>query len=486
MNGSSAKGGKISRGGHIARSKRASRKYKESKAEYTQSKRGKSSAKAEGTNGQEARKAPNNNKSKGNPKGRKHSKTRHQGEAVFKALTDALQGQQGEIDAQKEIIEDLLVGQEADASATSTTSSTATASVGASITIGGGPNQPVVAITTTTTTPAPAGPPGPPVAPPPPPVVTLSDLQRDARTRFSEQVPDELDYGQDFADKIELVNWRGWKFSFTTDAEQTFVPYWVYLAISYSYILFGVTMMVYDSWATFAGWFAAKTMSLFLSYYLSQSLKEYRVGPAGLVVTLVINTIFGGLCTNLLGTNSLALPMWFSLAYWAVVVVLHFLGLNVYPLLPLQTKHTYRLSADGIDPRVHHDGRYDVMSLGKLEHTRPLTARMLYTRSGITFGRHDGAFYFFGFYKPKKLDVSLEQFVQLVNPRILLHGSSEEENARHLNRQASALHSVNSDRYNHLRNKDLNGNTVLLAFGYLQHIKQKMKDCPFYRAPLSK
>lgn len=245
-------------------------------------------------------------------------------------------------------------------------------------------------------------------------------------------------------------------------------------------------MMAYDSWATFAGWFAAKTMSLFLSYYLSQSLKEYRVGPAGLVVTLVINTIFGGLSQNLLGTNSLALPMWFSLAYWAVAVVLHFLGLNVYPLLPLKTKHTYRLSADGIDPRVHHDGRQDVMSLGKLEHTRPLTARMLYTRSGITFNRHDGAFFFFGYYKPKKLDVSLEQFVQLVNPRILLHGSSEEENARHLNRQASALHSVNADKYNHLRNKDLNGNTVLLAFGYLQHTKQKMQDCPFYRAPLSK
>jgi len=481
MNGSSSTERKVSNSSRIAQAKRALRRNKKSPPKYSRKDKRGATDSSEGTNGQEARKACPNNK----PKKRDYRpKNKTPGEQLKAALINALQDQQGQIDAQKEIIQDLQTTP--DSGATSTTSSTTTASVGATITIGGGPNQPTVAVTTTTTNPAPAGPSNPPVAPPPPPVMKLTDLAKEARSRFNDQVPDEIDYGQDFADKINLVNARGWKFSFTTASEQTFLPYWIYLAISYSYIMFGVTMMAYDSWATFAGWFSAKTMALFLSYYLSHSLKEYRVGPAGLVVTLVINTVFGGLSQNLLGANSLALPLWFSIAYWLLATVLHFMGLNVYPLLPLSIKHTYRLSADGVDPRVHHDGRYDVMSLGKLDHTRPLTARMLYTRSGITFTRHDGTFYFFGYYKPKKLDVSLELFVQLVNPRILLHGSSEEENARHLNRQASALHSVNSDRYNHLNNKDLNGNTVLLAYGYLQHTKQKMQDCPFYRAPLAK
>lgn len=487
MNGSPSCGNKATSLNNIPRNKRSSRVSPPSKNRGSSKGQGKPSGSPEGTNGQETGANGNSNQ----PSKRKlaktqgknwKAKTHTKSGAVTAALISGLQQAQGENDALK----DLIAGPMLDlTNGTSATSSTTTSCIGTTITIGGGPPT----VTTTTTTPNNSGQPTPaapvvPAAPPPQP--SPQDLAKKHRDDWKEEVPTPANYKLAFDQAIDSTNQAGWKFSFETPDPQTMMPYWAYLLFSYFWICVGLAQTLYTNYQTFAAWLLLKTLAVYLTYYLSKSLKEKAVGPVGLLVTLGINTFFGFMTRHVLGVDSYAVPMWFSVAYWSFITLLYLFGLNAYPFPERMVRHKYKLDRDGFDTEPQHDNRQDVMSLGKMEHSRPLRAKMVYTRSGLYFSRHDGRYIFFGRYKPQKLQISGELFVQLTNPRILQHGSSEEENSRHLNRQAAALHSVNIDKYGHFENNDVYGDTVLVAYGYLQHIKQKRQDCPFYRAPLVK
>lgn len=477
MNGSTPEQGSGVSLKNINKTKRNVREHVKNRRGDTRTKRGASATKTPSSNGQEARANGYTNKTAARNKNRSWKvKTHSKSGAVTASLIRGLQEAQGENDALKELAQgpvlDLSSGP---------VNSTTTSCIGTTITIGGSPAVPV-AVTTTTSTPPP---PSIPVPPPAPPPVTLADIQAEGRKRFDDAPPPVIDY-QEYFDMTVGRQGRRWRFSFQTPDVQTFIPYWVYLMMSYAYIFFGLGQLVYNSYQTFALWLILKSLSVCLTYYFTESLKKTDVGPIGLLVTLGVNTFFGFATRTVLGLDSYSLPTWVSVVYWVLVAIAYFFGLNAYPFPCRSVTHKYKLHEDGIEFDPCHDERQDVMALGKMTHSRPLRAKMIYTRSGLYFGKHDGSFGFFGYYKPQVLHISVELFVQLTNPRILQHGSSEEENSRHLNRQASALHSVNISRYWHLENEDVNGDTVLVAYGYLQYTKQKRQDCPFYRAPLAK
>lgn len=390
---------------------------------------------------------------------------RNPGQQVVAALAQSVQAQAGQIDALKDIIADSI---DVTAPAVSTTTST---SVGATITIGGASP---LAVTTTVSTPA--------SIPPAPAVLTPKDSYKS----WQETPPSNPKYGDAYDDLVGDINTNGWEFSFMEQEEQDNRLYLTYIFLSYAYLLWGLSSVAYNSLPTFALWLVLKAVVALASWYASNWFKMRYAGPVGLLLTLTLNTFFGYLI-KVTGAGVLALPFSFTVCYWVFAALLHWLGLNSYPFPTYKTKFTYSLVRGTLDPTVHHDMRSGPMSLGPVEHLRPLNCLLRVQRSGLVFFQKEGdAYVFLGEPKPQILNVSAELFCQITNPRVLQHGSSPEENSRHLNRQASATHSVNISKYDHLRNNDHYGDTILAAYGYIQFVKQRREDCPFWRAPLTK